>query len=81
MKLIAGALVGVAAAGAFSAAALAEVRTYGPATPFLVTGRSVSVPPYHQGQQPIDGRGAKDDMAPQDASGRGEPLGTQPEAK
>lgn len=36
---------GVLAACALSSAAFAQVRTFGPTAPYLVTGRSVAVPP------------------------------------
>jgi hypothetical protein len=68
-------VVGAAVGCAFSTAALTQVRTFGPAAPYLVTGRSVSVPPYHQvGQQSSDESGQKDQMRP-DESSRPEPAG------
>jgi hypothetical protein len=47
MKLIGKMAAGAALLLAFSAPGSAQVRTVGPAAPYLVTGRSVSVPPYH----------------------------------
>jgi hypothetical protein len=71
-------VAGMAVACAFSAAASAQVRTFGPAAPYLVTGRSVSVPPYHQvGQQPSDESGQKDRM---DESNRPEPASSEQSA-
>lgn len=59
-----------------AASAQAQVRTFGPAAPFLVTGRSVSVPPYHQvGQQSIDESGQTNRMPGNDDSGRTGPAG------
>lgn len=58
--------------GALATASFAQVRTFGPAAPFLVTGRSVSVPAYHQqDQQPLvdpghSGLRQSDDAAPAD---------------
>ena len=40
----------------FDARLRAQVRTFGPAAPYLVTGRSVSVPPYHQVGPAVDRR-------------------------
>jgi hypothetical protein len=58
-----GTVVGAAAVCALSTAASAQVRTFGPAAPYLVTGRSVSVPPYHQAdQQSFEESGQKDRM-------------------
>jgi hypothetical protein len=71
-----GTVVGAAAVCALSTGASAQVRTFGPAAPYLVTGRSVSVPPYHQaGQQSFDESGEKSRMPGSDDSGRTEPAG------
>lgn len=51
MRLIAKFALGATILCGFSAAASAQVRTFGPAAPYLVTGRSVSVPAYHQQDQ------------------------------
>ena len=73
-------VVGAAVACAFSTAALTQVRTFGPAAPYLVTGRSVSVPPYHQvGQQSFDDSGQKVRMRP-DESSRPEPASSDQSA-
>jgi hypothetical protein len=73
-------VVGAAVACAFSTAASTQVRTFGPATPYLVTGRSVSVPPYHQVGQQLSGEsGQKDQMRPDD-SGRPEPASSDQSA-
>jgi|BarGraIncu00222A_1022003.scaffolds.fasta_scaffold56736_3 hypothetical protein len=73
-------VVGAAVACVFSTAASTQVRTFGPAAPYLVTGRSVSVPPYHQvGQQSSDESGQKDRMRPDESSGP-EPAGSDQSA-
>ncbi|ACK51733.1 hypothetical protein Msil_2815 [Methylocella silvestris BL2] len=46
MKLLATVAAGFTVACAFSGATIAQVRTYGPAAPYLTTGRSVAVPHY-----------------------------------
>ncbi len=46
-KIVAGGIV----ACAFSSAAVCQVRTYGPAEPYLHVGRSVAVPPFQQQDQ------------------------------
>jgi hypothetical protein len=72
-----GTIVGAAALCVLStaASAQAQVRTVGPAAPFLVTGRSVSVPPYHQaGQQSIDDSGQMNRMRDNDDSGYAAPA-------
>jgi len=77
-RVAVGTMMGAAAVCALStlAAAQAQVRTFGPAAPFLVTGRSVSVPPYHQvGQQSIDKSGQTNRAPGNDDSGRAAPAG------
>jgi hypothetical protein len=67
-------LAGAAALCAFASAAAAQVRTVGPEAPYLMTGRSVSVPPYHQvGQQAFDPSGQQDRTSP-DQAGRPVPA-------
>ncbi len=67
-------IVGAATVCAFSTAASAQVRTFGPEAPYLVTGRSVSVPPYHEVDQlSSDATGQKDRTRADDAS-RAEPA-------
>jgi hypothetical protein len=76
-----GAVVGAAAICALSTAASTQVRTFGPAVPYLVTGRSVSVPPYHQADgQPFDESGQKNRMRGSDDSGRTEPASSDQSA-
>jgi hypothetical protein len=73
MKTIGRIVVGAAAVCAFSTAVSAQVRTFGPAAPYLVTGRSVSVPAYHQeNQQSFDEAGARG------LRDGGRPVGTEP---
>ncbi len=62
MKLADQILVAAGAVCAFSGVASAQVRTVGPIAPYLVTGRSVSVPPYghHERKKDEDMRGATD---------------------
>ena len=77
-RIAVGTVMGAAAVCALStaAAAQAQVRTFGPAAPFLVTGRSVSVPPYHQvGQQSIDESGQTIRVPGNDDSGHAAPAG------
>lgn len=57
MKELGKIVVGAAVACAFSSGAIAQVRTFGPAAPYLLTGRSVSVPPYDHHDQKVDGEG------------------------
>ncbi len=60
MRVLGKIVVAAAAVCAFSGGAFAQVRTFGPAAPYLVTGRSVSVPPYgRHDQQPYDESGAR----------------------
>jgi hypothetical protein len=61
-------VAGAAVAAAFSSAASAQFRTVGPATPVLVTGRSVSVPAYHQAdpQAVMDEESDKNAVLPDD---------------
>ena len=77
MKIIGKIVVGAAAICAFSTAAFTQVRTFGPASPYLVTGRSVSVPSIHnEAQQPFDETGQKN--APQGESAPA--IGAEPTA-
>jgi hypothetical protein len=73
MKTIGTIVIGATAFCAFSTSAFPQVRTFGPAAPYLITGRSVSVPAYH----------AEDQQSFDDAGGRvvregDRPTGTEP---
>jgi hypothetical protein len=58
-KIVAGGIV----ACVFSSVALGQVRTYGPAEPYLHVGRSVSVPPFQvQDQENYDESGTRGRM-------------------
>lgn len=50
MKVLATVATGVAIASAAASASVAQVRTLGPAAPYLMTGRSVAVPQTTQAQ-------------------------------
>jgi hypothetical protein len=67
MKIIAKIVVGAATLAALSTVASAQFRTVGPATPFLVTGRSVSVPAtHHEDRQQVLDEAGKDAVLPDD---------------
>jgi hypothetical protein len=81
MKLLEKIAIGAAAACAFSGIASAQVRTYGPAAPYLVTGRSVSVLPFAD-QDERKGRdadlpGALDSDAPSGHDSQSSPSQTR----
>ena len=68
-------VVGGAALCAFASAASAQVRTVGPEAPYLMTGRSVSVPPYHQvGRQAFDPSSGQQGRANADQANRPGPA-------
>jgi hypothetical protein len=81
MNLLEKIAIGAAAACAFSGVASAQVRTYGPTAPYLVTGRSVSVLPFAD-QDQRKGRdaelpGALDSDAASGHDARSKPSQTQ----
>ena len=81
MKLLEKIVVGAVAACAFAGIAAAQVRTFGPMAPYLVTGRSVSVPPLaHQDQRndkDANAPGAMDSDAASGHDARSHPSQTQ----
>ncbi|VTZ28484.1 exported hypothetical protein [Methylocella tundrae] len=80
MKELGKVVVGAAVACAFSSGAIAQVRTFGPAAPYLVTGRSVSVPPYeHHAEKPYEQAGAQGRLDSGSGAGQTEtPSGETP---
>ncbi len=81
MKLLEKIVIGAVAACAFAGIAAAQVRTFGPMAPYLVTGRSVSVPPLaHQDQRnekDVNAPGVMDSDAPSGHDARDNPSQTQ----
>jgi hypothetical protein len=74
-------IVSAAALCAFASAASAQVRTVGPEAPYLMTGRSVSVPPYHQvGQQAFDPSSSQQDRMNADQANRPRPADAEQSA-
>lgn len=67
MTVVSKIIVAAVAACAVSTAASAQVRTFGPAVPFLVTGRSVSIPAIPQDDPQTAGDAGQRTDAPANA--------------